>query len=188
MIKSYGESIVNKYAKADAAGRVDIICSYYAVFLGIVESSVDGLVYVIEDEKISNRRAEKLALGVKVQTSGHSDPTGNMVVSEDEIRSAVLKCDFSGGILEGSGRKDEFIREAFLLEDMRRHYNLFNRQLSRLSEKEKSFFVPYLKGNKGYVDMADEFGIGVDTAVQMVHRTKMKIKCRMVGYLEGKIA
>ena len=53
MIKSYGDSIVSKYAKSDASGRVDIICSHYAVFIGIIESSVDGLVFLIEDEKIN---------------------------------------------------------------------------------------------------------------------------------------
>ena len=188
MIKSYGDSIVNRYAKADTSGRVDIICSHYAVFIGIIESSVDGLVFLIEDEKINARRAEKLALGGRVQTSGHSDPTGNTVAGEDEIRRAIIECDFSGGVLEESSRRNEFIKEAYLLDDMRRHYFLFNKQLSRLSDKEKSYFVPYLKGNKGYIDMANELGVEVDTAVQMVHRTKMKIKSQMVSYLEGKIA
>ena len=102
MIKSYGDSIVNRYAKADASGRVDIICSHYAVFIGIIESSVDGLVFLIEDEKINARRAEKLALGVRVQSSGYSDPTGNTVAGEDEIRRAIIECDFSGGVLEES--------------------------------------------------------------------------------------
>ncbi|MBO6241900.1 MAG: hypothetical protein J6O61_13835 [Butyrivibrio sp.] len=188
MVKSYGESIVDKYSESDASGRVDIICNYYEVFLGIIESSVDGLVFVIEDEQINNRRAEKLALGVRVQTSGHSDPTGDTVTGRDEIRRAVVTCDFSGGVLNGCNRKTEYVNEAYLLDAMRRHYYLFRGQLGRLSDREKSYFIPYLEGNKGYVDMADELGVSVETAVQMVHRTKMKIKGKMVNYLEGKIA
>ena len=43
-------NFVKQYADADAAGRVDIICKNYPIFLGIGDSSTDGLIYVIENE------------------------------------------------------------------------------------------------------------------------------------------
>ena len=76
-------NFVKQYADADAAGRVDIICKNYPIFLGIVDSSTDGLIYVIENEKAYNRSQSRGDLGVRVQTSGaHSDVTANMAISK----------------------------------------------------------------------------------------------------------
>ena len=52
-------NFVKQYADADAAGRVDIICKNYPIFLGIVDSSTDGLIYVIENEKAYNKRSSR---------------------------------------------------------------------------------------------------------------------------------
>ena len=44
-------SIIKNYAKADAAGKVDIICKNYSNFIGIVDGYTEGLCYMIENEK-----------------------------------------------------------------------------------------------------------------------------------------
>lgn len=70
-------SIIEIYAKADAAGRVDIICKNYSNFIGIVDGYTEGLRYMIESEKAYNRKKNHGDLGVRVQTSGiHSDIRG----------------------------------------------------------------------------------------------------------------
>ena len=43
--------IIKNYAKADAAGKVDIICKNYSNFIGIVDGYTEGLCYMIENEK-----------------------------------------------------------------------------------------------------------------------------------------
>ena len=48
-------SIIKNYAKADAAGKVDIICKNYSNFIGIVDGYTEGLCYMIENEKAYNR-------------------------------------------------------------------------------------------------------------------------------------
>lgn len=71
-------SIIEIYAKADAAGRVDIICKNYSNFIGIVDGYTEGLRYMIENEKAYNRKKNHGDLGVRVQTSGiHSDITAD---------------------------------------------------------------------------------------------------------------
>ena len=75
-------SIIEIYARADAAGRVDIICKNYSNFIGIVDGYTEGLRYMIESEKAYNRKKNHGDLGVRVQTSGiHSDITADTAIS-----------------------------------------------------------------------------------------------------------
>lgn len=84
-------SIIEIYAKADAAGRVDIICKNYSNFIGIVDGYTDGLRYMIENEKAYNRKKSHGELGVRVQSSGiHSDITADTAISNVITRDAII--------------------------------------------------------------------------------------------------
>ena len=68
-------SIVNKYDRADAAGKVDIICKNYSNFMGIVDSYTEGLCYMIAEEEgiqyeSAAQRVRRIKLKVKVQMVG----------------------------------------------------------------------------------------------------------------------
>ena len=90
-------SIIKNYEKADAAGKVDIICKNYSNFIGIVDGYTEGLRYMIESEKAYNRRRNHGDLGVRVQASGiHSDITADTTISNVITREAIIVCDFSG--------------------------------------------------------------------------------------------
>lgn len=120
-------NIIKVYAQADSAKKVDIIIRYYPNFMGIVESYTDGLRYMIENEKAFNRQANRGELGVRVQAKGnHSDITGNSAVASVMTREALVACDFSGDVLEGIDRQEEFKQESFTLRTMRLDYELFN--------------------------------------------------------------
>lgn len=40
-------------------------------------------------------------------------------------REALINCDFSGDVMDGVDRADEYMRDAYLLRDMRKDYELF---------------------------------------------------------------
>ena len=125
-------SIIEIYTRADAAGRVDIICKNYSIFIGIVDGYTEGLRYMIESEKAYNRKKNHGDLGVRVQTSGiHSDITADTAISNVITRDAIIACDFSGDVLEGVDRSEKYQRDAYTLRRMRADYELFNQQLSR---------------------------------------------------------
>ena len=179
-------SIIKNYAKADAAGRVDIICKNYPNFIGIVDGYTEGLRYMIENEKAYNRSQSRGELGVRVQTSGaHSDITANMAISKVITREAIMACDFSGNVLEGVDRGEEFQQDAFTLRMMRADFELFNQQLAILNKQESRIFRCYLSGEKDIGDIAEEEGILYESAAQKVRRAKTKIKVQMVEFLEG---
>lgn len=101
-------------------------------------------------------------------------------------REALINCDFSGDVMEGVDRAEEFIRDAYLLRDMRKDYELFNRQLSILGT-EKETFEKYLRREKTLIDIAEEQGITYESAQQKIHRIRRKVKKQVVGFMDGKM-
>ena len=172
--------LVDEYAAADAAGKVDIIFRNYPTFIGSIDSRIEGLVYLIEDEKACKRRSGRGELGVRVQTSGTSNPTQNIGMSEVMTRDALISCDFSGGVLDDTDNEEEYMFEAYMLQDMRRDFFLFNSQLGSIEGKKKEVFNAYINRNKDVVAIADEFGIVEQSARNMIHRTKKKIEGQML--------
>jgi hypothetical protein len=123
-------NMLKKYEKADASKRVDIICSNYPNFIGIVDSYTEGLKYMIQNEKEYNRKSQRGDLGVRVQVSGLcSDKTGDAAIENVMMEEAIITCDFSGDILKGTDRGIEFEKQAYILRRMRTDYALFNKQL-----------------------------------------------------------
>lgn len=97
---------------------------------------------------------------------------------------ALINCDFSGDVMEGVNRAEEFIRDAYLLRDMRKDYDLFNRQLSILGT-EKETFEKYLRREKSLDDIADEHGITYESAQQKIHKIRTRVKNRLlVSWME----
>ena len=180
-------SILQSYKEASLAERLDIICKNYPIFLGIVDSSTDGLIYVIENEKAYNKRFSNGDTGVRVQKSRSTDTTADTAINNVMTRDALIACDFSGGVLDGTDRAEEFKQEAFTLQKMRADYDLFNSQLKILKPQERQLFVGFISREMDYGMIADEIGSGLDYAVLKIHRAKMKIKGKMIDYLEGKL-
>ena len=180
-------NLVKKYAVADASRRVDLIYKYYSVFLKTVDGRIEGLLYLIENEKESNRRAEDDDLGVRIQRSRLSNPTADESISHVTIREALKTCDFSGGVLDGTDREEEFKKEAFLLKVMRHDYDLFKRQVECLDEEDRSIFVSYIGRKKSTGEIAAEIGAGVDTTRNRIYKIKLEVKENMLEYLEGRL-
>ena len=134
------KNLIKIYVDASSAKRVDIIIKHYTDFMGIVDGYTEGLRYMIECEKESNSHREIGDLGVRVKTSGStSDPTAKKAIRNVMTREALINCDFSGNVMDGVDRAEEFIRDAYLLRDMRKDYELFNRQLSILGTEKETF-------------------------------------------------
>lgn len=181
------KNLIKIYVDANSAKRVDIIIKNYTNFMGIVDGYTEGLRYMIECEKDSNSHREIGALGVRVKISvSTSDSTAKKAIRNVMTREALINCDFSGDVMDGVDRAEEFIREAYLLRDMRKDYELFNRQLSILGT-EKETFEKYLRREKTLIDIAEEQGITYESAQQKIHRIRLRVKNQVVGFMDGKM-
>lgn len=141
------KSLIKAYVNASSSARVNLIIKYYNVFLGIVEGYTEGLRYMIECEKERSHRHDIGELGVRVQGGCYkSDPTANKAISKIMTTEALIQCDFSGDVLKGVDRAEEFISDAYLLRKIRDDYQLFNKQVETLGvEKVKQELFSWVK-------------------------------------------
>ena len=179
------KNMIKEYIGSSADKRVDIIMKNYTRFMGIVDGYIDGLRYMIEAEKDSNSRQNIGELGVRVQTGGMtSDPTAKHAIRNVMTRDALINCDFSGNVLDGVDQAEVYIRDAYILRDMRKDYNLFNSQLGILGT-EKETFTKYLLKEKTISDIAEDQGITYESARQQMQKIKVRMKKQVKRFMDG---
>ena len=179
------KNMIKEYIGSSADKRVDIIMKNYTRFMSIVDGYIDGLRYMIEAEKDSNSRQNIGELGVRVQTGGMtSDPTAKHAIRNVMTRDALINCDFSGDVLDGVNQAEVYIRDAYILRDMRKDYNLFNSQLGILGT-EKETFTRYLLKEKTISDIAEDQGITYESARQQIQKIKVRMKKQVKRFMDG---
>lgn len=126
-------NLIQAYGSSSAEKRIDIIRNNYPDFLEIVDGYIEGLCYMIESERKSNRFGERDKLGMEIQIGNmKSEFMQKKAIRNVLTREALLKCDFSGGALDGVDRFEDYIRVAKILREMRRDYKIFKSQLRSL--------------------------------------------------------
>lgn len=181
------KNLIKTYMSSSFEKRVDIIIKNYTNFMGIVDGYTEGLRYMIESEKESNSRQSIGDLGVRVQSGGMpSDTTAKKAIRNVLTRDALINCDFSGNVLEGVDRAEMYIRDAYILRDMRKDYNLFNSQLGILGT-EQDMFLRYIRKEATLGVLAEERGISYETVQQKIVKIKNRLKQQVVGFMEGNL-
>jgi hypothetical protein len=174
-----GAEFLLKYVDANESVQFKMICKNYACLPKVVASVVNGLVYQISEERAMIRRDEMGDLGVRIQTSGNHDVVGNIVVNEDEIRTAVLTCNFREGMLEGFEDEEEILKKAQAIKQVQRDYELFESILGILGDEEENF-RDLINRRKDIQEIADEQKIQYDSAYRRM------LKCRRIVHKEMK--
>ena len=113
-----------------------------------------------------------------------SDPTARKAINNVITREALINCDFSGDVLDGVDQAEVYIRDAYILRDMRKDYNLFNSQLGILGT-EKETFTKYLLKEKTISDIADDQGITYESARQQMQKIKVRMKKQVKRFMDG---
>lgn len=181
------KNLIKVYVNASSSARVNLIIKNYNDFMGIVEGYTEGLRYMIESEKESNHRHDIGDLGVRVQGGCiKSDPTANKAVAKIMTTEALIKCDFSGDVLKGVDRAEEFVSDAYLLRKMRNDYQLFNKQVETLGA-EKDMFEKYLTGEMSLSDIAELQNISYESAQQKIHKIRSRVRRQVIGFMDGKM-
>ncbi len=178
------KSLLVTYMNATVGKRVDLLMDHYADFMGVVEGHTEGIRYRIQAEKDFKRRSEMGDLGVRVQGGGiKSDPTANAAIRNIVTRDAIINCDFFGDMFEDIDGLDIFIREAYLLRQMRMDYELLSSQLGVLGKYKKDF-TQYLSGDLNIVDLTSEWGISYEAAKTKAKRLRKQLKEQMLCFMD----
>ena len=88
------------------------------------------------------------------------------------------------GIVDGVNQAEVYIRDAYILRDMRKDYNLFNSQLGILGT-EKETFTKYLLKEKTISDIAEDQGITYESARQQMQKIKVRMKKQVKRFMDG---
>ena len=178
--------LIQDYRSSSAEKRVEIIIKNYPKFLGIIDGYTEGLKYMIESEKESNRHREKGELGVRVQTGGmKADPTEREATDNVITTDALVKCKFSDNVLYGVERPEIYIKAAETLRAMRKDYTLFNSQLQSLGE-DRDMFVRYISKKATLVVLAEEKGVCYETVQQKIVKIKHSLKKLVAGFMKSR--
>ena len=125
-------NLIQTYGSSSAEKRIEIIRNNYPDFLEIVDGYIEGLCYMIEYERKSKSHREKEKPAARMKTGGvKSSLAQKRALINLLTREALLKCDFSGDVLDGVDRFEDYIRVAKILREMRRDYKIFKSQLGR---------------------------------------------------------
>ena len=123
-------NLIQAYGSSSAEKRIEIIRNNYPDFSEIIDGYIEGLCYMIEYERESNGFGERDKLGMEIQIGNmKSEFMQKKAIRNVLIREELIKCDFSGGVLDGVDRFEDYIRDAKILREMRRDYNVFRSQL-----------------------------------------------------------
>lgn len=126
-------NLIQTYGSSSAEKRIEIIRNNYPDFLEIVDGYIEGLCYMIECERKSKSHREKEKLAARMKTGGvKSSLAQKRALINLLTREALLKCDFSGDVLDGVEKSEDYIRDAKILREMRRDYNTLKSQLGSL--------------------------------------------------------
>ena len=96
--------MIEIYARADVAGRVDIICKNYSNFIGIVDGYTEGLRYMIESEKAYNRKKMGFSQGVDISfLSEEAQQWVEVIIEEQGCNVSIVQ----SGKLKEYGKNGE---------------------------------------------------------------------------------
>ena len=157
---SGGANIVEQYAGADVPARIELLIKYYPNFIRLVEGYEQSLSFIIKEEKAYARKSAMEDLGVRVQTSGTSDPTAKEAIENIMIMEAIQK----GNLESLTSELDEQVvmkyqREVVTVQNMREDYQILRNQFFYLEPADVDSFEKYLQCGRHTEKLAYELDI-----------------------------
>lgn len=136
--------ILRSYRSNDAEGRLVIMLNNYAVFPKIIRKAEKKIQYKIKSEKEYLRSHARGELGVRVQTSGTSDPTFNEAATNIMIEDAFKTGEVDKGLLKGIKDASLYEDEIRLVSIMRMDFELLEEIIEDLDESDSKIMKQYL--------------------------------------------
>ena len=171
------------YAESDNGKRIDIIFEHYDNFLELADMFEGRLFDDIKEEKAFNRREARGDLGIRVQTSGKSDPTcmeatGNLTLIQD-IQDGNID-----DAMKGADEDMKHDIQIQALQDMRTDYKDLNDAMVILPRKQRNEVKDLLTGERDLQQIADDSKNYYDSAKSRVYRNRSKVKKKAIEFIE----
>lgn len=177
-----GASIISKYILADFEERVCIMLENYTTFEAQLEIELDGIEYRIKEERAYQRRVARGDLGVRVQTSGISDPTFREVAENIMIEEALKKMDFNSDVFENVEEMEEIKRDIYAMEIMQIDFRDMKKQLKVLKTLDRTTLLTVYEDEVEIQTLAANEGIDYESARSRVNRAKKRLQEKMIVF------
>lgn len=177
-----GANIIKKYEIADYEGRVDIMLDNFDNFNAQLDLVYEGIKYRIREERAYARSCNRGELGVRVQTSGVSNPTEKIAIENIEIEEALKKKDFESSIFKNVEELDEIKRNIYIIEIMEMDYDALLKQIKLLKKLDREVLLKLLDEGMEIQEIATEAQIEYESVRTRVKRARARIKVGMIEF------
>lgn len=176
--------ILRSYRSNDAEGRLSIMLNNYAGFPKIIRIAEKKIQYKIKSEKEYLRSHARGELGVRVQTSGTSDPTFNEASTNIMIEEAFKTGEVDKGLLKGIKDASVYEEEIRLVSIMRMDFELLEEIIEDLDESDSKIMKQYLVEGRLFKEIADEEGRTYEAIKKRMERIRAEIREEILECLE----
>ena len=172
------------YKSTDAEGRLEIMLNNYAVFPKAIRRAETKIRYRIKSEQEYNRNHSRDELGVRVQTSGTSDPTFNEAVNNIMIDKALETGETDRSLLKE-------IKDAALYEEdiravsiMRMDYELLTEIIEDLEEDDSKMIKQHILEGRYFGEIAKDENKSYEAIKKHMKRIRDEIHAEIIECLE----
>ena len=176
--------LLDKYKEANARKRLALMMEYYPVFPGMLRKIEKKTEYKIKAEKEYIRSHGKDELGVRVQTSGKSDPTANEAVANVTMEEAFKTGDIDKSILKDVENADEYRDIIRMVSIMRMDYELLVDIISGFDTDDSVIIKKHLSEGKSFRAIAEEEECSSDCIKRKFRRIRDEITEEIIECLE----
>ena len=175
------------YNAADIPKKVELVLQNYGSFLDLLEEHECAMRIIIKNECAFAHRHDDSELGVKVQTSGTSDPTYKQAVDNLTIEKAVKE----GNLHLLDGRLDEerlqyHQLETEVISQMREDFTICIGAFKYVEIRDRSILQKYLAGERTMQELAADNEYSYDGIRNRVLKGRSALSARMLHVLGQK--
>ena len=175
---------LQKYSEADPEGRLKIMMGNYAVFPKMIRRIEKKVIYKITVEREYMRSHCRSELGVRIQTSGKSDPTADEAIINVSLEEALKTGEYDPGLISGFENADKYEAAMRTIKIMRLDYELLAEIIDDLREKDSRVIKQYLIEGKLFKEIADSEGRTYDAIKKRIEKIRTEIRDQIVDCLE----
>ena len=172
------------YRCSNAEGRLNLMMNNYSNFPRIIRKMEVKTKYRIRCEKEYAKSRSSGELGVRVQTSGRSDPTFEEASTNIMIDKALETGEAEGGILNGIENAEQYEADIKIISIMRMDFELLSEIVEDLRDDDGCWMKEFLTKQKMLKEIAEERHISYATLRRRVYELKCDIREEILECLE----
>lgn len=176
-------TFVDIYQMSGIDKRIDFIIDHYPYFIRMLDAFEVGLITNIKRERRYNRCAGNGEIGVRVQTSGNPDPTGNEGSTNGDLRTYIRQGNFMAA-LKGTDNFFTYKSQIITLMDMRDDYEIVSAAVDSLNDEQPQY-VSYLQKERSIAETAETEGVTEEAIRSRFYRGRKLLIKRTKTFMQN---